>query len=66
MSRDKDHKEEKRTILIQEYEHFDSMDDESLTYTFERFMNSLNDLSLVGKKYTNLGYLKCIKNILLY
>ncbi|KAL8147633.1 hypothetical protein AgCh_005090 [Apium graveolens] len=41
----------KRTILTQEYEHFDSKADESLTDLYERFVKLLNDLSLVDKKY---------------
>ena len=31
-------KKEHKTILIQEYEHFDSKTDESLTYLYDRFI----------------------------
>ncbi|KAL8120353.1 hypothetical protein AgCh_017508 [Apium graveolens] len=51
----------RRTILTQEYEHFDSKPDESLTGLYDRFVKLLNDLSLVDKEYyledTNLKFL---------
>ncbi|KAL8109726.1 hypothetical protein AgCh_025723 [Apium graveolens] len=54
-------KKNRRTILIQEYEHFDSKADESLTDLYERFVKLLNDLSLVDKEYdledSNLKFL---------
>ncbi|KAL8093864.1 hypothetical protein AgCh_035664 [Apium graveolens] len=54
-------KKNRRTILTQEYEHFDSKPDESLTGLYDRFVKLLNDLSLVDKEYdledTNLKFL---------
>ncbi|KAL8114593.1 hypothetical protein AgCh_021454 [Apium graveolens] len=51
----------RRTILTQEYEHFDSKADESLTDLYNRFVKLLNDLSLVDKEYdlkdSNLKFL---------
>ncbi|KAL8148157.1 hypothetical protein AgCh_005489 [Apium graveolens] len=44
-------KKNMRTILSQEYEHFDSKPDESLTGLYDRFVKLLNDLSLVDKEY---------------
>ncbi|KAL8121919.1 hypothetical protein AgCh_018595 [Apium graveolens] len=44
-------KKNRRTILTQEYEHFDSKADESLTDLYDRFVKLLNDLSLVDKEY---------------
>ncbi|KAL8148754.1 hypothetical protein AgCh_005933 [Apium graveolens] len=44
-------KKNRKTILTQEYEHFDSKSDESLTDTYDRFTKLLNDLSLVDKEY---------------
>lgn len=49
MSRNKRHKEELENL--QEFEHFDSKADESLTDLYDRFMKLLNDLSLVGNEY---------------
>ncbi|KAL8120899.1 hypothetical protein AgCh_017904 [Apium graveolens] len=46
-----DIKKNKRTILTQEYEHFDSRNNESLTKIYDRFQKLLNDLSLVNKDY---------------
>lgn len=48
----KNHKKEQRTILIQEYAHFNLKYD-GLTEIYDRFLTLLNDLSLVGKKYDN-------------
>ena len=42
-------KKNMKTILTQEYEHFDSKPDESLTDLYDRFVKLLNDLSLVDK-----------------
>ena len=54
-------KKNRRTILTQEYEHFDSRTDETMTDTYDRFVKLLNDLSLVDKEYdmkdTNLKFL---------
>ncbi|KAL8156039.1 hypothetical protein AgCh_001205 [Apium graveolens] len=54
-------KKNMRTILTQEYEHFDSKADESLTDLYDRFVKLLNDLSLVDKEYdledSNLKFL---------
>ncbi|KAL8090857.1 hypothetical protein AgCh_040067 [Apium graveolens] len=54
-------KKNMRTILIQEYEHFDSRDIESLIEIYDRFQKLLNDLSLVNKEYdledSNLKFL---------
>ncbi|KAL8146362.1 hypothetical protein AgCh_004198 [Apium graveolens] len=54
-------KKNRRTILTQEYEHFDSKADESLTNLYDRFVKLLNDLSLVDKEYdledSNLKFL---------
>ncbi|KAL8088518.1 hypothetical protein AgCh_038340 [Apium graveolens] len=54
-------KKNRRTILTQEYEHFDSRDNESLTEIYDRFQKLLNDLSLVDKEYdledSNLKFL---------
>ncbi|KAL8091834.1 hypothetical protein AgCh_034188 [Apium graveolens] len=54
-------KKNMRTILTQEYKHFDSKPDESLTGLYDRFVKLLNDLSLVDKEYdledTNLKFL---------
>ncbi|KAL8112603.1 hypothetical protein AgCh_020070 [Apium graveolens] len=44
-------KKNRRTILTQEYEHFDSKADESLTDLYDRFVKLLNELSLVDKEY---------------
>ena len=48
-------KKNMKTIFTKEYEHFDSKSDESLTDSYDRFVNLLNDLSLVDKEY-NLKY----------
>ncbi|KAL8088481.1 hypothetical protein AgCh_038306 [Apium graveolens] len=54
-------KKNRRTVLIQEYEHFDSRDNESLTEIYDRFQKLLNDLFLVNKEYdledSNLKFL---------
>ncbi|KAK1356144.1 hypothetical protein POM88_049400 [Heracleum sosnowskyi] len=54
-------KKNMKTILTQEYEHFDSRSDETLTDTYDRFCKLLNDLSLVDKEYdleeSNLKFL---------
>ena len=54
-------KKNRRTILTQEYEHFDSKTGESLTDLYDRFVKLLNDLSLVDKEYdledSNLKFL---------
>ncbi|XP_074328184.1 uncharacterized protein LOC141666096 [Apium graveolens] len=44
-------KKNRKTILTQEYEYFDSKDDELLTEIYERFQKLLNDMSLVDKEY---------------
>ena len=44
-------KKNRRTILTQEYEHFDSRSDESMTNTYDRLVKLMNDLSLVDKEY---------------
>ncbi|KAL8115174.1 hypothetical protein AgCh_021850 [Apium graveolens] len=50
-----------RTVLAQEYEHFDARDNESLTEIYERFQKLLNDFSLIEKEYdledSNLKFL---------
>ena len=54
-------KKNRKTILTQEYEHFDSKSGESLTDLYDRFVKLLNDLSLVDKEYdledSNLKFL---------
>ncbi|KAK1401340.1 hypothetical protein POM88_000945 [Heracleum sosnowskyi] len=54
-------KKNRKTILTQEYEHFDSRPNETLTETYDRFCKLLNDLSLVDKEYeleeSNLKFL---------
>ncbi|KAL8096136.1 hypothetical protein AgCh_037185 [Apium graveolens] len=54
-------KKNRKTILTQEYEHFNSRTNESLTDVYDRFVKLLNDLSLVNKEYdledTNLKFL---------
>ncbi|KAK1365855.1 hypothetical protein POM88_041416 [Heracleum sosnowskyi] len=54
-------KKNRKTILTQEYEHFDSRSNETLTETYDRFCKLLNDLSLVDKEYnleeSNLKFL---------
>ncbi|KAK1403934.1 hypothetical protein POM88_003539 [Heracleum sosnowskyi] len=54
-------KKNRKTILTQEYEHFDSRTNETLTETYDRFCKLLNDLSLVDKEYeleeSNLKFL---------
>jgi len=54
-------KKNRRTILTQEYEHFDAKSGESLTDLYDRFVKLLNDLSLVDKEYdledSNLKFL---------
>ncbi|KAL8119170.1 hypothetical protein AgCh_016619 [Apium graveolens] len=57
-------KKNRRTVLTQEYEHFDSRDNESLTEIYDRFQKLLNDLSLVNKEYdledSNLKLLRAL------
>ncbi|KAL8146712.1 hypothetical protein AgCh_004452 [Apium graveolens] len=54
-------KKNRRTILTQEYEHFNSKADEYLTDLYDRFVKLLNDMSLVDKEYdledSNLKFL---------
>ncbi|KAL8123054.1 hypothetical protein AgCh_011145 [Apium graveolens] len=54
-------KKNRKTILTQEYEHFDSKTNESLNDLYDRFVKLLNDLSLVDKEYdledSNLEFL---------
>jgi hypothetical protein len=54
-------KKNRKTILTQEYEHFDSRPNETLTETYDRFCKLINDLSLVDKEYeleeSNLKFL---------
>ncbi|XP_074323344.1 uncharacterized protein LOC141660273 [Apium graveolens] len=54
-------KKNKRTILTQEYEHFVSKSNESLTEIYDIFKKLINDLSLVDKEYdqeySNLKFL---------
>ncbi|KAL8088485.1 hypothetical protein AgCh_038310 [Apium graveolens] len=56
-----DAKKNRRRVLTQEYEHFDSRDNESLTEIYDRFQKLLNDLSLVNKEHdfedSNLKFL---------
>ena len=40
-----------KTILTEEYEHFDSKTDESLRDLRDMFLKFLNDMSLVDKEY---------------
>ncbi|KAL8090564.1 hypothetical protein AgCh_039861 [Apium graveolens] len=47
-------KKNRKTILTQEYEHFDSKANESLTDLYDRFVKLLNDLSLVNKEETTI------------
>jgi hypothetical protein len=44
-------KRNRRSLLVQEYEQFDSRQDETLTELYDRFLTLLNNLSLVGKEY---------------
>ncbi|KAL8148867.1 hypothetical protein AgCh_006027 [Apium graveolens] len=57
-------KKNRKTILTQEYEQFDSKADESLTDLYDRFAKLLNNLSLVDKEYdledSNLKFLLAI------
>ncbi|KAL8155385.1 hypothetical protein AgCh_000678 [Apium graveolens] len=57
-------KKNSRTILTQEYEHFDSKADESLTEIYDRFQNLMNDLSLIDNEYdpedSNLKFLLAV------
>ena len=46
-------KKNRRNILIQEYEFFEAKSGESLTDIYDRFLKLLNELSLVGKEYSN-------------
>ncbi|KAL8118183.1 hypothetical protein AgCh_015906 [Apium graveolens] len=54
-------KKNRKTILTQEYGHFDSKANESLNDLYDRFVKLLNDLSLVDKEYdiedSNLKFL---------
>ncbi|KAL8100675.1 hypothetical protein AgCh_032798 [Apium graveolens] len=54
-------KKNRKTILTQEYEHFDSKANESLNDLYDIFVKLLNDLSLVDKEYdledSNLKFL---------
>ncbi|KAL8124629.1 hypothetical protein AgCh_012324 [Apium graveolens] len=54
-------KKNRKIILTQEYEHFDSKTNESLNDLYDRFVKLLNDLSLVDKEYdiedSNLKFL---------
>ncbi|XP_074348323.1 uncharacterized protein LOC141687071 [Apium graveolens] len=54
-------KKNRRTILTQAYEHFDSKFDESLTKIYDRFQKMMNYLSLIDKEYdledSNLKFL---------
>ncbi|KAL8118401.1 hypothetical protein AgCh_016070 [Apium graveolens] len=54
-------KKNRKTIVTQEYEHFDSKTNESLNDLYDRFVKLLNDLSLVDKEYdiedSNLKFL---------
>jgi len=54
-------KRNRKNILTQEYEHFDSKPEESLTDVYDRFVKLLNDLSMVDKEYdledSNLKFL---------
>ncbi|KAK1393572.1 hypothetical protein POM88_012628 [Heracleum sosnowskyi] len=56
-----DIKKNRKTILTQEYEHFDSRSDETLIDTYDRLCKLLNDLSLIDKEYdleeSNLKFL---------
>lgn len=40
-----------RTVLIQEYKHFEVKTNESFTYTYDKFVTLLNNPSLVEKVY---------------
>ncbi|KAL8093368.1 hypothetical protein AgCh_035297 [Apium graveolens] len=57
-------KKNRKTLLTQEYEHFDSRDNESLAEIYERFQKLLNDLSLANKEYdledSNLKFILAI------
>ncbi|KAL8111815.1 hypothetical protein AgCh_019494 [Apium graveolens] len=57
-------KKNRKTILTQEYEHFDSKTNESLNDLYDRFVKLLNDLSLVDKEYyledSNLKFLSAL------
>ncbi|XP_074337357.1 uncharacterized protein LOC141674325 [Apium graveolens] len=44
-------KNNRRDVLIKEYEKFDVKPEETITDTYDRFLTLLNDLSLVGKEY---------------
>ncbi|KAK1352395.1 hypothetical protein POM88_053334 [Heracleum sosnowskyi] len=54
-------KKNRKIILTQEYEHFDSRTNETLTESYDIFCKLLNDLSLVDKEYeleeSNLKFL---------
>ncbi|KAL8092951.1 hypothetical protein AgCh_034998 [Apium graveolens] len=54
-------KKNRKTILTQEYKHFDSKTNELLNNLYDRFVKLLNDLSLVDKEYylkdSNLKFL---------
>ncbi|XP_074356105.1 uncharacterized protein LOC141695788 [Apium graveolens] len=44
-------KNNRRVVLVQEYEQFDARPDETITDNYDRLLTLLNDLSLVGKDY---------------
>ena len=47
----KDIKKNRRALLIQEYERYETNPDEDLTDSYDRFLTLMNNLSLAGKKY---------------
>ncbi|XP_074328108.1 uncharacterized protein LOC141666020 [Apium graveolens] len=57
-------KNNKRAVLIQEYEEFEAKSDETIIDTYDRFLTLLNDLSLIGKEYdkedSNIKFLTAI------
>ncbi|XP_074337401.1 uncharacterized protein LOC141674590 [Apium graveolens] len=44
-------KNNRRVVLVQEYEQFDAKADESITDIYDKFVTLLNDQSLVGEEY---------------
>ena len=46
-------KKNMRSVLTHESEYFDAKANESLTEIYDRFLTLLNELALVGKKYSN-------------
>ena len=44
-------KKNRRALLVEDYERYETNPDEDLTDSYDRFLNLLNKLSLTGKEY---------------